>query len=372
MQDAAREALLKIDISCSVVGKMLDSVLDLVDHQSGSALGKKKKKKRRPPTCKGSVLDVFQQKENGLSFVSSLLDVMLVKKNIRNRSSLLGSLFKLVGKFFVNNGGINGAEDEEAKELIQAVSGVSQIASSTQVYVQQELLLILEDISSSLINDSPLEGATLDQFDMELLVKCARSTKDAVTRNHVFSLFSILAKVIPDKVLDHILDILIVMGESAITQWDGYSRRVFEELVSAVVPFWLSKTRDMEKLIQVFVDVLPQVAQSQRLPIVAHVLSQQQMAVLIRAAIVRAIFLRNMLIVSIQFVSDKLLDPEIAFKIDTGEDSDIIQNLLFEIEWNSMVGLGSDDFTNGDDLYDALGVKDKQLSQAAPISISNS
>lgn len=64
---------------------MLDSVLDLVDHQSGSALGKKKKKKRRPPTCKGSVLDVFQQKENGLSFVSSLLDVMLVKKNIRNR-----------------------------------------------------------------------------------------------------------------------------------------------------------------------------------------------------------------------------------------------------------------------------------------------
>lgn len=26
----------------------------------------------------------------------------------------------------------------------------------------------------------------------------------------------------------------------------------------------------------------------------------------------------------------------------------------------------------GDDLYDALGVKDKQLSQAAPISISNS
>lgn len=57
----------------------------------------------------------------------------------------------------MNNGGINGAEDEEAKELIQAVSGVSQIASSTQVYVQQELLLILEDISSSLINDSPLE-----------------------------------------------------------------------------------------------------------------------------------------------------------------------------------------------------------------------
>lgn len=37
------------------------------------------------------------------------------------------------------------------------------------------------------------------------------------------------------------------------------------------------------------------------------------------------------LIVSIQFVSDKLLDPEIAFKIDTGEDSDIIQVCSFSM-----------------------------------------
>lgn len=55
-------------------------------------------------------------------------------------------------------------------------------------------------------------------FDVELLVKCARSSKDAVTRNHLFLLLSTIAKVEPETVLDHILDILTVVGESAVTQ----------------------------------------------------------------------------------------------------------------------------------------------------------
>lgn len=55
-------------------------------------------------------------------------------------------------------------------------------------------------------------------FDLELLVICARSARDAITCNHVFSLLSTIAKVIPGKVLDHILDILTVIGKSAVTQ----------------------------------------------------------------------------------------------------------------------------------------------------------
>lgn len=63
-----------------------------------------------------------------------------------------------------------------------------------------------------------MQCVIIDQFDLELLVKCARSSNNAVTRNHVLSLFCTLLKVIPDEVLDHILDILIIAGESAITQ----------------------------------------------------------------------------------------------------------------------------------------------------------
>lgn len=58
----------------------------------------------------------------------------------------------------------------------------------------------------------------LGDFDLQLLVNCARSSNETVTRNHVFSLITTLAKIVPDKVLDHLLDILIVIGESTVTQ----------------------------------------------------------------------------------------------------------------------------------------------------------
>jgi len=58
----------------------------------------------------------------------------------------------------------------------------------------------------------------INEINIKLLVECAHSVKDAATRNHVFSLISSIAKVIPEKVLDHILDILTIIGESAVSQ----------------------------------------------------------------------------------------------------------------------------------------------------------
>lgn len=58
----------------------------------------------------------------------------------------------------------------------------------------------------------------VDKIDVNLLVECARSAKDGVTRNHVFSLFSSIAKVDPDKILEHVLDILAIVGESTVSQ----------------------------------------------------------------------------------------------------------------------------------------------------------
>lgn len=55
-------------------------------------------------------------------------------------------------------------------------------------------------------------------FDVELLIKCARSASNMVTRNQIFSLLSAISRAKPDEVLDHILEILVVIGESAVTQ----------------------------------------------------------------------------------------------------------------------------------------------------------
>lgn len=55
-------------------------------------------------------------------------------------------------------------------------------------------------------------------FDVELLVNCARSVSSMVTRNQIFSLLSAISRAKPEKVLDHILEILVIIGESAVTQ----------------------------------------------------------------------------------------------------------------------------------------------------------
>lgn len=71
---------------------------------------------------------------------------------------------------------------------------------------------------------SSWQDDVINEINIKLLVECAHSAKDAATRNHVFSLISSVAKVIPEKVLDHILDILTIIGESAVSQVCQYIR----------------------------------------------------------------------------------------------------------------------------------------------------
>lgn len=62
----------------------------------------------------------------------------------RCRNSLLGPLFKLLFKTF-------------SKEWVEDQFNTSEATSSTVNYIQQTLLIILEDISSSLISSIPVE-----------------------------------------------------------------------------------------------------------------------------------------------------------------------------------------------------------------------
>ncbi|GAY60289.1 hypothetical protein CUMW_200810 [Citrus unshiu] len=271
VQDAAREALLRLNIMCSTVGQVLDPILKQESLVIGSAYGKKKKKSDEHQKSNFHA-DVIYKGENALSFLSSLLDILLLKKDIANRDLLLGPLFKLLGKVFSDDWLQQGAAFAEDEKSIQSSSGICQTISTTLIYIQQKLLIVLEDISASLLHAIPLKDDIVNKVNVKMLVECARSTNDGVTRNHVFSLLSAVAKVVPDKILEHILDILAVIGEATITQNDSHSRHVFEVLISAIVPCWLSKTDDKDKILQVFVNVLPEVAEHRRQSIVVYLL----------------------------------------------------------------------------------------------------
>lgn len=261
IQNAAREALLRLNIPCSTVGRMVDLILKqealVVDSKSG------KKKKNARDHLRGA---------NALSFLSSLLDVLLLKKEgIANRELLIRPFFKLLEKVLSDEWGQLGQLQNE--KLIQSSSGIHQTFSSVLCHLQQTMLLILGDICASLLNStSPVKDDVLKAIDVKMLVDCARATEDGVTRNHVFSLLSPVAKLIPSKILEHILDILTVVGESTVTQIDNHSKRVSEDLLSIVVPCWLSKTNDVKQLLQIFINIMPEVAEHRRLSIALYLL----------------------------------------------------------------------------------------------------
>ncbi|CAK9135113.1 unnamed protein product [Ilex paraguariensis] len=378
-------------ITCSIIHRMIDIVLERDGASIGSAQGKKKKKSiihQKSNEHHG----VNWRGKNALSFLSSLLDVLLLKKDIEKRTSLIGPLFNLLRIVFMDNEWMHEAVDQD-DAYIQAPSGTPQSISSTVVYFQQRLLLILEDISASLVAEIPQKDDIVHNVDLELLVTCARSARDAITRNHVFSLVSTVAKVLPDKVLDHILEIVTVIGDSAVTQWDSYSQCVFEDLISAVIPCWLSKTDNTDKLLQIFVSILPQVAEHRRLSIMVHLLrtlgdsgslgslfavlfcslisrnnlycledsrhsldhlnsttrmqweyvfamqlSEQYSCMIWLPSLVKLLQQIEMgtwdeelfmeLLVAMRFISDKLQDPEISFKLDSSEELDKIQGTV--------------------------------------------
>ncbi|KVI04528.1 hypothetical protein Ccrd_017155 [Cynara cardunculus var. scolymus] len=397
IQNAARVALLQINVSTSTIQRMLDFVLEKAAPSHGSPHGKKKKKAMTHLKSESNN-DAGQRRCSKLSFLSSLLDILLLKKDVVNRIALVEPLFKHLSIVFMDKEWICEAVKQD-EEHAEASSDISQSTASAICYVQQNLLSVLEDISNSLVAIDSIQDGIVQSFDIKLLVSCARSTEDSATRNHVFSLLSAVAKVIPDRILDYILDILTVIGESAVTQWDGHSKKVFEDLISTIVPCWLSKTENPDKLLQIFLNVLPNVAEHRRLSIVVHLLSFIDLTSLLYRVLGESGSLASLLVllfrslaskqnlfgrdinntlghlsttvcmqweyafalqiseqyscmvwlpslvtllqkiemgawdqklfvqllVAMQFISDKLQDPEIAFKLKSGEDVNSIQ-----------------------------------------------
>ncbi|KAI8563564.1 hypothetical protein RHMOL_Rhmol03G0119100 [Rhododendron molle] len=88
-------------------------------------------------------------------------------------------------------------------------------------------------------------------------------------------------------------------------QWNSDSQRVFEVLISAIVPCWLSKNGSIDTLLK-----------------------------LIQQTEIGTCGVQSFkeLLVAMQFISEKLLDPEITFKLSSGEESNDVQALGLLLE----------------------------------------
>lgn len=55
------------------------------------------------------------------------------------------------------------------------------------------------------------------EINIKLLIECAQNS-EVITRNHIFSVLSAITRVYPEEIFEYMHDILVVIGEAAVTQ----------------------------------------------------------------------------------------------------------------------------------------------------------
>eukprot|EP00898_Chlorokybus_atmophyticus_P004657 jgi/Chlat1/5192/Chrsp33S05163 len=109
-------------------------------------------------------------------------------------------------------------------------------------------------------------NSLVDLFQVVPIVQCIER-QNPTTRNHAVAVLAALARLLPDQVLERVLDVFTVMSTTTLTQGDATSFRVTLQMLEAVVPSWLATSRNVTQLLQVFVNALPHMSLDRRVPL---------------------------------------------------------------------------------------------------------
>ncbi|XP_062226340.1 uncharacterized protein At3g06530 isoform X2 [Phragmites australis] len=263
IRNATRDALLRINVHASTVVKFIELIVSL-----GGTKGHTKRIKRKEDLNRDafhSFKELFG--ENAISSILvSLLDILFLKKDVNQRLCLLQPLFQILSKL-LSDQWISVIVCQYNKE--HDTSSETPDLSSFVKEAQQLVLLVLKDITDTL--QSGHHDAMFNSSNIDLLINCVQSVKDVGTRNHGFLLIASLAKACPQLVSERIVDLFVAIGD-AIKQDDSHSQRVLEDLLSVVVPCWLSWTTSTEKLLQIFIKALADIAEHRRLTLMVYLL----------------------------------------------------------------------------------------------------
>ncbi|PWZ34243.1 Uncharacterized protein Zm00014a_040783 [Zea mays] len=200
------------------------------------------------------------------SILVSLLDILFLKKDVKQRSRLLQPLFQILSKLLSDQWvSVIVSQYNDQQDTSSEIPDLSSFVKE----VQHLVLLALKDITDTL--QSGHHDAMVSSSDVGLLIDCVRSIQDIGTRNHGFSLIASLGKACPQLVSESIVDLFVAIGD-AIKQDDSHSQRVLEDLLSVLVPCWLSRTTSIEKLLQIFIKALADVPEHRRLTLMVYLL----------------------------------------------------------------------------------------------------
>ncbi|XP_024370434.1 uncharacterized protein At3g06530 isoform X1 [Physcomitrium patens] len=223
------------------------------------------KKRRVKPVKTSGVIVSWSTPQQQVSCTAAVLEVLTWLPIIENRQELVVPLFELLKfsqseKWPLPVADLNSAEAGEDGSMPRI----------SLDYIQQLIFINLERLATFVLTNSNRSHAEL--FDIGTIVHCVANTSDSTTRNQALMVLIAIARVFPQKVLKHIVDIFSVVGSSTITQDDKYSHDVTQQLLVVVVPFWLETSKDPTALLQIIVTALPRVPSHRRMSLVTTLL----------------------------------------------------------------------------------------------------
>ncbi|XP_038070056.1 HEAT repeat-containing protein 1-like [Patiria miniata] len=156
-------------------------------------------------------------------------------------------------------------------------------------YLKQLILTTILNICNRLSPDNkplPADVLSQEQFNVELVVQCIRTSEDPQTHRHALMLLAAAAGLFPDHVLHNIMAIFTFMGAHMLHRDDSYSFQVIIRTIETVIPALIKASNQkslpsslgggVEEVVvmvmRVFVDAFPHIPEHRRLPLLSQVM----------------------------------------------------------------------------------------------------
>ncbi|KAL4421861.1 hypothetical protein ABPG77_001343 [Micractinium sp. CCAP 211/92] len=228
----------------------------------------------------------------------AVLELLQWKENVQELPQLVTAVQDVLSQLLAMLAASGGEQDEDGEQAgAEEPAAVAGMAAAETVYVVQLCLSALAGMARSARRAAPPTPAQapplptpgakakgkgrgkqapaaqqnegLDDFDLALAVRAARLAPDGAVRNSALELVAELALGMPEAALEHVLEVVAVVGASAALQEDEVSERVASQALRAILPAWTGAGKSVQELAAAVVAALPRVSRHRRLSLLA-------------------------------------------------------------------------------------------------------
>ncbi|XP_060600074.1 HEAT repeat-containing protein 1-like [Ruditapes philippinarum] len=146
-------------------------------------------------------------------------------------------------------------------------------------YIKQLILTLMYNICTRLDKLEQDDIIPEQQFNMDLIINCIRSSDNPQTHHHALLLLTAAAKIYPEHLLHNMMSVFTFMGANIMRQDDAYSFLIISKILETVVPALITACEQRKRVpkgitndpddiitmvIQVFVDSYPYIPEHRR------------------------------------------------------------------------------------------------------------